>query len=63
MGAAIWAVLSVTNGMGDLQSVLIAVAAGALIGGLHGFFFAKVGVPAFVVTLAASSAGAVCRSG
>lgn len=52
VGAAIWAVLSVTNGMGDLQSVLIAVAAGALIGGLHGFFFAKVGVPAFVVTLA-----------
>ncbi|MZE77063.1 sugar ABC transporter permease [Streptomyces xinghaiensis] len=52
VGAAIWAVLSVTNGMGDLPSVLIAVAAGALIGGLHGFFFAKVGVPAFVVTLA-----------
>ncbi|MFG2193362.1 sugar ABC transporter permease [Streptomyces sp. NPDC048639] len=52
VGAAIWAVLSVTHDMGDSLSVLIAIAAGAFIGGLHGFFFAKVGVPAFVVTLA-----------
>lgn len=52
VGAAVWAVLSVTNGLNDWLSVLLAVAAGAVIGALHGFFFAKIGVPAFVVTLA-----------
>ncbi|WP_420823522.1 sugar ABC transporter permease [Streptomyces natalensis] len=52
VGAAVWAVLSVTHGLNDYLSVLIAVAAGAAIGALHGFFFAKIGVPAFVVTLA-----------
>ncbi|MGP3947650.1 sugar ABC transporter permease [Streptomyces sp. 7N604] len=52
VGAAIWAVLSVTHHMGDSLAVLVAIAAGAVIGGIHGFFFAKVGVPAFVVTLA-----------
>ncbi|MET8676894.1 sugar ABC transporter permease [Streptomyces sp. NPDC004647] len=52
VGAAIWAVLSVTHGMNDGLAVLVAIAAGALIGGFHGFFFAKIGVPAFVVTLA-----------
>ncbi|GGS15703.1 ABC transporter permease [Streptomyces aureoverticillatus] len=51
-GAAIWAVLSVTHGWGDWLSVFVAVAAGLVIGALHGFFFAKIGVPAFVVTLA-----------
>ncbi|GAA3178087.1 MULTISPECIES: sugar ABC transporter permease [Streptomyces] len=52
VGAAVWAVLSVTHGVSDWLAVLIAVAAGAAIGTLHGFFFARVGVPAFVVTLA-----------
>ncbi|MDT9690112.1 sugar ABC transporter permease [Streptomyces sp. P9(2023)] len=52
VGAAVWAVLNVTNGMSDLLSVMLAVASGLLIGLLHGFFFAKIGVPAFVVTLA-----------
>ncbi|MER7990516.1 sugar ABC transporter permease [Streptomyces noursei] len=52
VGAAVWAVLSVTHGLNDGLAVLIAVAAGAVIGALHGFFFAKIGVPAFVVTLA-----------
>ncbi|MFJ3586672.1 sugar ABC transporter permease [Streptomyces sp. NPDC090127] len=52
VGAAVWAVLNVTNGMNDILSVVIAVASGLLIGLLHGFFFAKIGVPAFVVTLA-----------
>ncbi|WP_438485364.1 sugar ABC transporter permease [Streptomyces sp. S186] len=52
VGAAVWAVLSVTHGVDDRLAVLIAIAAGAAIGVLHGFFFAKVGVPAFVVTLA-----------
>ncbi|THA23927.1 sugar ABC transporter permease [Streptomyces sp. RKND-216] len=52
VGAAMWAVLSVTHQLNDLLSVLIALVTGGLIGLLHGFFFAKVGVPAFVVTLA-----------
>jgi D-xylose transport system permease protein len=52
VGAAMWAVLSVTQQMNDVLSVLVALATGGLIGLLHGFFFAKVGVPAFVVTLA-----------
>ncbi|MEU8520495.1 sugar ABC transporter permease [Streptomyces sp. NBC_01216] len=52
VGAAVWAVLNVTNGMSDLLSVVLAVVAGLAIGLLHGFFFAKIGVPAFVVTLA-----------
>ncbi|MFM9372499.1 sugar ABC transporter permease [Streptomyces sp. Da 82-17] len=52
MGAAVWAVLNVSNGWGDWTSVLVAVLSGLVIGALHGFFFAKIGVPAFVVTLA-----------
>ncbi|AOP49270.1 sugar ABC transporter permease [Streptomyces lydicus] len=52
VGAAVWAVLSVTHGVNDWLAVLLAVVAGVIIGTLHGFFFAKIGVPAFVVTLA-----------
>ncbi|MFD9909249.1 sugar ABC transporter permease [Streptomyces sp. NPDC059063] len=52
VGAAVWAVLSVTHGWGDWLSVFVAIASGLVIGALHGIFFAKVGVPAFVVTLA-----------
>lgn len=42
--------------------MLLAVGCALVIGALHGFFFAKLGVPAFVVTLAASSPGTVCRA-
>ncbi|AJE81195.1 MULTISPECIES: sugar ABC transporter permease [Streptomyces] len=52
LGAAIWAVLSVNHGWSDWTAVLFAVVCGLVIGALHGVFFAKVGVPAFVVTLA-----------
>lgn len=52
VGAAVWAVLSVTHDVNDWLAVLIAIVSGLAIGALHGFFFAKVGVPAFVVTLA-----------
>ncbi|MEU7568232.1 sugar ABC transporter permease [Streptomyces fradiae] len=52
VGAAVWAVLGVSNGLGDWISVLAALLVGLALGLLHGFFFAKVGVPAFVVTLA-----------
>ncbi|MFH8366648.1 sugar ABC transporter permease [Streptomyces sp. NPDC018031] len=52
LAAAIVGVLSVREGVPEGYAVLIALAAGAALGALHGFFFAKIGVPAFVVTLA-----------
>ncbi|MFB6819149.1 sugar ABC transporter permease [Streptomyces sp. NPDC056347] len=52
VGAATWAVLNVNHGWPDWAAVLVAVAGGLVLGALHGFFFAKIGVPAFVVTLA-----------
>ncbi|MFF2012751.1 sugar ABC transporter permease [Streptomyces sp. NPDC058195] len=52
VGAATWAVLNVNHGWPDWAAVLVAVAGGMVLGALHGFFFAKIGVPAFVVTLA-----------
>ncbi|MFI8961593.1 sugar ABC transporter permease [Streptomyces sp. NPDC053493] len=54
--AAIFAVLNVLNGMNEWLALLVAVAGGAAVGLIHGFFFAKVGVPAFVVTLAGNLA-------
>ncbi|WP_370416300.1 sugar ABC transporter permease [Streptomyces fradiae] len=54
--AAIFAVLNVNNGMNQWLAVLVAVAGGAAVGLIQGFFFAKVGVPAFVVTLAGNLA-------
>ncbi|MGW4161897.1 sugar ABC transporter permease [Streptomyces sp. NPDC004788] len=50
--AAIFAVLNVLNGMNQWLALLVAIAGGAAVGLIQGFFFAKVGVPAFVVTLA-----------
>ncbi|CAM5361641.1 sugar ABC transporter permease [Streptomyces atroolivaceus] len=52
VGAAVWAVLNVNNGWNDWLAILVAVLSGMALGALHGFFFAKIGVPAFVVTLA-----------
>ncbi|MEO3753877.1 sugar ABC transporter permease [Streptomyces sp. B6B3] len=52
LSAALWAVLSVSHGVNDLLAILLAICAGACVGLVHGFFFARVGVPAFVVTLA-----------
>ena len=52
VSGALAAVLSVTNGMNEWLAVLIALAGGAVIGALHGFFFARIGAPAFAVTLA-----------
>ncbi|MEV6356317.1 sugar ABC transporter permease [Streptomyces hydrogenans] len=54
--AAIFAVLNVINGMNEWLALLVALAGGAAVGLIHGFFFAKVGVPAFVVTLAGNLA-------
>ncbi|MGF1426983.1 sugar ABC transporter permease [Kitasatospora sp. LaBMicrA B282] len=50
--AAISAVLSIQHGVNEWLAMLVALLAALAIGALHGFFFAKIGVPAFVVTLA-----------
>jgi D-xylose transport system permease protein len=50
--SAIMAVLNINHGWATVPAILSALAAGAVIGLLQGFFFAKIGVPAFVVTLA-----------
>lgn len=52
VGAAVWAVLNVNHGWNEWSAVLAAILSGLVLGALHGFFFAKIGVPAFVVTLA-----------
>lgn len=50
--AAISSVLAIKQDLNEGLAVIVGLAAAAAIGGLHGFFFARVGVPAFVVTLA-----------
>ncbi|GAB3491067.1 sugar ABC transporter permease [Nocardiopsis coralliicola] len=52
VSAALTAVLAVRYGLPEWAAIGSAVAAGLAIGLIHGVFFAKVGVPAFVVTLA-----------
>ncbi|WUT08487.1 sugar ABC transporter permease [Streptomyces sp. NBC_00704] len=52
LAGAVFASLNVNLGMPEWLAVLVAVACGAAAGALHGFSFAKIGVPAFVVTLA-----------
>ena len=50
--AGIMAVLSVKVGLPGIVAILAGVAAGVVIGTLQGFWFAKLHVPSFVVTLA-----------
>ncbi|MFD4657818.1 sugar ABC transporter permease [Kitasatospora sp. NPDC058444] len=50
--AAVAAVLTVRQGWSEWVAILAALAAACVMGLLHGLFFARVGVPAFVVTLA-----------
>ncbi|MFJ1753561.1 sugar ABC transporter permease [Kitasatospora sp. NPDC088134] len=50
--AAIFAVMNVTHGVNQWVALLSAIVGGAVVGLVHGLFFAKVGVPAFIVTLA-----------
>jgi D-xylose transport system permease protein len=50
--AAIYAVLSVLDGVNEYLALFIALGSGAATGLIMGFFFARIGVPAFVVTLA-----------
>ncbi|HZM76960.1 MAG TPA: hypothetical protein VFC19_14590 [Candidatus Limnocylindrales bacterium] len=52
LAAAALAVLTVRNQVGDIPAILIVMVIGALIGAFQGTIFAKIGVPAFVVTLA-----------
>ncbi len=52
VGAAVWAVLDVNRGWNEWLAIAAALLSGAALGALHGFFFARIGVPAFVVTLA-----------
>ncbi|MFC1420844.1 sugar ABC transporter permease [Streptacidiphilus cavernicola] len=52
LAAAIFAVLSVQHGLNPWLAVLLTLISGAVIGALQGTVFAKLGVPAFVVTLA-----------
>ncbi|KJK59079.1 sugar ABC transporter permease [Saccharothrix sp. ST-888] len=52
VSAAIASVVSVRSGVNEWLAILIAIGAAVGMGALHGFFFAKIGVPSFVVTLA-----------
>ncbi|MDK1344388.1 sugar ABC transporter permease [Streptomyces sp. 378] len=52
LAGAAFAVLNVNYGVPEWLSVIVAVAAGTAVGAFHGAFFAWLGVPAFVVTLA-----------
>lgn len=52
LASTLFAVLAVNHGMSSWLSLVLAILTGIAIGALHGWFFAKIGVPAFVVTLA-----------
>ncbi|WP_406007766.1 sugar ABC transporter permease [Streptomyces sp. NBC_00637] len=52
LAGAVFAALNVNLGMPEWLAVLVAVLCGAAAGAVHGFSFARIGVPAFVVTLA-----------
>ncbi|MEV7682690.1 sugar ABC transporter permease [Streptomyces sp. NPDC088341] len=52
VAGATFAVLSVTHGMADWLAFILAILTGTVAGAIHGFFFARIGVPAFAVTLA-----------
>lgn len=63
VSGALVAVLSVTQGMNEWLAIVVAIVSGAVIGAIHGFFFARIGAPAFAVTLAACCSGsASCSS-
>lgn len=52
LSAAILAVTVMRNGWPEWAGIAAALGVGLLVGLFHGFVFAKIGVPAFVVTLA-----------
>lgn len=52
VSGAAFAVLNVTHGMNEVLAFVLAILTGTVAGAIHGFVFAKIGVPAFAVTLA-----------
>ncbi|MEU6658448.1 sugar ABC transporter permease [Streptomyces sp. NPDC046821] len=52
VAGASFAVLNVTHGMPEWLALILSVLTGTVAGAIHGFFFARIGVPAFAVTLA-----------
>jgi len=52
LASTLFAVFVVEHGMNAWLSLILAVITGIAVGALHGWFFARIGVPAFVVTLA-----------
>ncbi|MFK0153446.1 sugar ABC transporter permease [Streptomyces sp. NPDC090499] len=52
LASTVFAVLAVNHGMNQWLALILTIITGIGIGALHGWFFAKIGVPAFVVTLA-----------
>ncbi|MFI1400749.1 sugar ABC transporter permease [Streptomyces sp. NPDC020681] len=52
LAATMFAVLNVQYGMPEWLAVIVGMLCGAAVGAVQGFIIAKVGVPAFVVTLA-----------
>ncbi|MFB7285870.1 sugar ABC transporter permease [Actinacidiphila glaucinigra] len=52
LASSLFAILATTHGMNPWLALVLTILTGILIGALHGWFFAKIGVPAFVVTLA-----------
>ncbi|GGJ22331.1 sugar ABC transporter permease [Streptomyces brasiliensis] len=52
VAGAAFAVLTVTHGMSSWLAFVLAILTGTAAGAIHGFVFAKIGVPAFAVTLA-----------
>jgi D-xylose transport system permease protein len=51
MTSAVLVVATVRHGWPDWLGLLAAIAVGAAVGALHGFIFARIGVPSFIVTL------------
>ncbi len=52
VAGATFAVLNITHGMNEVLALVLAILTGTVAGAIHGFFFARIGVPAFAVTLA-----------
>ncbi|MEU8978033.1 sugar ABC transporter permease [Streptomyces sp. NPDC048309] len=52
VAGAAFAVLNVTHGMNEWLAFILAILTGTVAGAIHGFVFARIGVPAFAVTLA-----------
>ncbi|MFF3613317.1 sugar ABC transporter permease [Streptomyces sp. NPDC002580] len=52
LASTIFAVVVVNHGVNAWLALVLAIVTGAVIGALQGWFFARIGVPAFVVTLA-----------